>query len=546
MRAATLATVAAAALVALPASGSPVGRVRLHDAGPLLPRPVAPESAVHFGLVSVVSGKLPFGVAQFAAWRTDGTRAGTRRIGRFTYSQSRAPLAKPVAGRAWSLAPSFDFEGYVLTFVSPREVEIGRLVDRVDLPYAAVAGEHIVWVASYLRAGEFSHPVVEAHPGGRTDLSGIAAGITPIAGGLVFAMDAGDGTGFEPWLIPSPGAAAVPLGETRPGDESGGFEPLGIAGGLVVFATDDGESGREPWIADPVARAIRPLADLAPGPLSSDPESLGARGATVLVAATMPAIGREPCVLDPVTGTATPLDLVPGIQSPESFSVSWTRSGLWIAIPSADGTPQAWRVSDGTATLAAALPVGGRADDVWIESTPVGEVRLVAERGGAQSSLVVQRSDPSPATTEADHDADGFPDDVEIAFSIDPADASSTPAGNARSRPGPTMSLRSVRDRGAFVRVECVLPAPDLEDTLAAGGVIVDAGGAVAGAYFGDGVRSMRTLGATITRSRLPDGRLLLRARIPVRRGLRHDGANGGVPVLVWRDAERSEARGAR
>lgn len=535
--------------VAAVALATPPRRVRFRDLGRVLPPRAVPHSIADCGLVTLATARVPPGLYGFALFRTDGTHRGTERLGRFLYSQASAGIGGPVAGACWTYAPSPDTDRTSFAFLDPVDGVIQAADERIQFQLGVTQTERAFWFAAFrpwaneivVRALAFPRG---GGSGGDTSVPAFPHQFEGVGDGVVFSMNAGDGAGEEPWAIASPGAEAVRLADVRPGPESSAMEPLGAAAGLLVFSADDGVAGREPWVADPVAGTAERVADLRPGPQGSTPYPLGARSGRAVVSADDGAHGREPWIVDPVARMATLLDLAEGPQSSSPSNVTWTRAGLWIAALDAERKPSAWLVQGSEAVRKFTLPAAVEPQDYGVFAAASGEVTLYAEREGILFEWVVQRVDDAPAGTLSDFDGDGFTDDVEIALGVDPSDSAATPFANARAVTGPQLELRDVRASGRAVRVECSLPAPIGGGALGACGLIVDAGGAVAGAFFGEGQRVAVNGRATIRRARGADGRVIVRASIPAPRAPRTDGPGGEVPVLVWRNHERSEAAG--
>jgi ELWxxDGT repeat protein len=530
-----------AALVAAVAVSSAVGAPMDRPHRAARSRTLAPD-AVDFGLTSlrVRVRRRGQSIHQTVVRIDDGGRA--TEIGRIGIVHSVLPvgLRSPEHGLAWAVSVNLADEPVLVTatpwYVSEQTFSFGSTLHGV-----AMARDGLWFSRSHTAAG--TRELYTPH--GVFDLPAAAVwDIVPADDGAVFAYDGGDGAGVELWGVTAEGDAVQRLADVNPGVGSSQPREFFVVGDLVWFTADDGAHGREAYVCDPSTGDVRSLGDLRPGPESSEPRVLGDDLGTLWIGADDGVTGREPWRVDLAAKTATLVEQEPGPGSSNPTGFAVTRGAAFTYGREPTGLVRVWALrGSGGALVAVPQDVGAR---TYFLTSHRGDVSFVHEHAvaGTPGGVVeVHAADAAPASTASDADADGFTDDVELAVGTDPADARRTPAGGARAVDAGTAEVRTLRAVPGHVDVSFVLPADESEWTsaLPPEGLILSVGGAVAGAFLGEGQRTARDGRSTLRRAVLTDERVLVRARIVGRRTAREEGADGTVPVLVWRDAARYE-----
>ncbi|HEX9941165.1 MAG TPA: ELWxxDGT repeat protein [Thermoanaerobaculia bacterium] len=215
-------------------------------------------------------------------WKSDGTAAGTARLGTVLPS-----------GRL--LSQSSSVRDGVLLFAG----------------FAPETGEEL-WRSDGTAAGTYL--LAETVPGPDSKRLGPFA----VAGPNLFFAAGGN----ELWKNDAAGTGLV---RALPGDPAGGIRSLTPLGEKVYFAYDDGVHGRELWVSDGTEAGTRMVEDLLPGPGSSHPRQLHAEGAILLFSASDGVHGLEPWRSDGTAlGTRMLQDIAPGAlpSSPAEFTAS--------------------------------------------------------------------------------------------------------------------------------------------------------------------------------------------------------------------------------
>lgn len=193
------------------------------------------------------------GVSGRELWSTDGTTAGTVRVG---------DLRPGAAGS------------------NPRDL--------------VTAGTRLFFLAD----GGMSDALWSIDPAGkaaRVRLLGAgrrAAKLMAVGARLFFVVD-NAATGPELWTSDGTRGGTRLVREIRPGARGSYPQELTAVNGLLLFAADDGVHGLEPWVTDGTAAGTRLLADLAPGVDASGPANFTVAGNLVGFDADDGVHGRE-------------------------------------------------------------------------------------------------------------------------------------------------------------------------------------------------------------------------------------------------------------
>jgi ELWxxDGT repeat protein len=250
-----------------------------------------------------------------ALWVTDGTAAGTRRLGESSALVSVWPVWRLNSQGSLLAADGFYFLGYT-----------GPPGSDIDL-----------WLTDGTEGG--TRRVV------RLPQPFINSDLVQFQGRIYFAGGLGGTHGVELWSTDGTQAGTLELADLRPGTE--GSNPSGflVAGTQLYFIAD----GQRPWVTDGTSigtRALLPAASYQTR--GSDPQQFTALGNRVLFFATDVASGTEPWVSDGTTaGTQQLKDIYPG-QGGSIPDFIGTAAGLvfFSATDASHGT-ELW-ASDGT------------------------------------------------------------------------------------------------------------------------------------------------------------------------------------------------------
>jgi ELWxxDGT repeat protein len=197
-----------------------------------------------------VSGQLYF-LWGYRLFRTDGTAAGTVRVGTGTYAR-----IEPTDDGSLLL---FGDPPGIVTRLAPGATTPATLLDNViGRSETARVGKWIFFVGSRLgSAGIFR---TDGTPQGTTQVAVAprAENLTA-AGGVVYFINDSDGAGREIWVTDGTPAGTRRVTDVVPGEGSGQPGNL-IDAGALYFTAEDGVHGRELW---------RVIDDVAPTALAS-------------------------------------------------------------------------------------------------------------------------------------------------------------------------------------------------------------------------------------------------------------------------------------
>jgi len=293
--------------------GTVANTVRLTDA---TTPPNYPQVA---GQLAVIDDVGYFSIADGAStstesiWRTDGTVAGTRRLGGL---------------------PSFGLGNYALTSGTSNEVYFGIFdaMGNVSLYDYRPANDTATLAASGLRI--YGNDAFFDH------------------NGFLFFSTVDPVLGDEPWVSNGTAAGTHLLKDiyAELADDSSFPDEFVAFGQRLAFVADDGVHGRELWISDGTPGGTALLADIDPGAPSSNPNHLFAANGALYFFAT-DASGTSKFMKLPASGHAEALaTLSPqpsGLQG--CFSDGTVAVGKQIYFPANDGTTglELW-TSDGT------------------------------------------------------------------------------------------------------------------------------------------------------------------------------------------------------
>lgn len=220
------------------------------------------------------------GVAGREPWVSDGTAAGTFRLG--------------------DLAPGTTGSSPELMVVSG-----GTVFFRAFTP--ATGWE--LWKTDGTVAGTML--VEDIVPGPESSEPG---DLVAFGGGILFrACD--PGAGCELWESDGTSLGTQRVTEIVPGAVGGLPEELMVVGAQVVFRATTPANGTEPWVTDGTAGGTAPLGDLAPGAASSYPHDLKSAGNRGYFIADNGTSGWEIWTTDGTPGgTLLPRDVAPGAE----------------------------------------------------------------------------------------------------------------------------------------------------------------------------------------------------------------------------------------
>jgi ELWxxDGT repeat protein len=342
-----------------------------------IPPPFAPpqlkavNGVLYIGLRSPPN---PF-TTQFELWRTDGTTAGTLRLG--TFRVDSFPLAN-------------------LTQVG------GQL-------FFTVAGQ--IWKTNGTVAGTV---LVKDHI--------IASNLSELHGALFFTAFNPAGTGDALWTSDGTSAGTVLVKTINP-TGSAFVSGMTHVNGLLFFSASDGVNGQELWASDGTAGGTQLYQDINPGPADSSPQDLTRVGGQLFFTADDKAHGRELWVLQtpPVVDTVVINDgsaqrsMVTQVTVTFSDVLTLDTSGIELVSQDGQDVPfdVATSVVDGR--LVAVLTFSG--PDVIGGSLPDGTYTLIVHAGAAVDRIG-QQLDGDQVTTFfrlfGDADGDGHVDFADL------------------------------------------------------------------------------------------------------------------------------------
>jgi ELWxxDGT repeat protein len=284
------------------ADGTANGTSLLKDINPgsasSYPRNLRGASNSFYFTVPETPSQQPSGVST-ALWRSDGTGAGTTRVGLINETTSQ---------------PGLD--------------QLTTLGD------AAVFVQHVrgqrpsLWKTDGTAQGMVR--LYEPPPDAYLPLVELTT-----VGSQVFFVTSGP-TGRELWRTDGTPEGTREVKDIRPQSQTGleaGTPPTALTAvdGLLYFAVNDGVSGEELWRSDGTAEGTVRVADLVPGGGSSNPRAFTPFGGGLLVVARDEAAGAEPRVLVPSSVTCP---IVPRQEATSPAGASVTYAALL-----ADGLP---------------------------------------------------------------------------------------------------------------------------------------------------------------------------------------------------------------
>jgi len=175
----------------------------------------------------------------WSVWRTDGTVAGTRRVGALPPIDQSEPGNTRVAGDSTAV--------YIQTYGADTKASLYEYDAAADSTRLLTGG----YYASIMDEFVFS------------------------AGTLYFSIN-DPVTGDEPWVSNGTAAGTHLLANLKPETSDGGSSPDSFVAlnGKLVFAADDGVHGRELWTSDGTNAGTVLLSDVNPGAAGSSPNHL--------------------------------------------------------------------------------------------------------------------------------------------------------------------------------------------------------------------------------------------------------------------------------
>jgi ELWxxDGT repeat protein len=338
--------------------------------------------------LSVIGGIAYFAISDGASsttssvWRTDGTVAGTQRVGGLPSIDVGEVGATRIAGDANTI-----YFGIYPTLGAPASVY--RYLPASNTSNLAKAGLQLTGTDEFA----FNN-------------------------GLLFFSVNDPTIGDEPWVSNGTAAGTRLIEDINPQLADNGSSPDSFVnfGGRLAFAADDGAAGRELWISDGTAGGTTLLADINPGAASSDPNHLFTANGALYFFATdasgsskfmrLAGVGASVQVLATLSPQATNVSSYCGsdgavaIGAKIYFAANDGQSGLelWTS----DGTVQGThRVADIAAGPADAYPcyltalngrvyfsaIGPQGNELWSsDGTSAGTVQVADIAPGIASS----------------------------------------------------------------------------------------------------------------------------------------------------------------
>lgn len=324
-------------------------------------------------------------------WRSDGTEAGTSRVGDVIITRSPLDFGPPpppvvMGGRLFFAAQDEQYDTELWTSdgtaagtrrlrdLNPGEsgsYPVGLTVAGESLFFLADDGVHghELWASDGTAAGTRmlrdiwpgEAPIVPdskrmSAAGGPCPLGLFAvAPMAEVAGTLFFLADDGT-TGCELWRSDGTEAGTRMVRDIRPGPESGmvtcqqerssAVGPQLIPHGAgFLFVADDGSTGCELWFSDGTQAGTRLVIDLRPGPEDGVVGELVAAGGLILMAATDGASGSELWSSDGTTaGTRLVADLRPGPASSLPANLTVTDGRVFFSANDGLHGVELWRL----------------------------------------------------------------------------------------------------------------------------------------------------------------------------------------------------------
>jgi ELWxxDGT repeat protein len=205
------------------------------------------------GELTVSGGKLFFSavseLTDFVLWKTDGTEAGTVRVG------INQPGVDPWLVRPFNLIDN----GGSLFFFADSGLELGAEP----------------WTSDGTDAGTVL--LKDVSPGQTGSDNPLGPPPVALPGGVVLFVAKDSAKGAELWKSDGTEAGTVLVKDIRPGPASSWPHSLTLAGGRVYFSANDGDHGRELWVSDGTEAGTWLVEDIFPGLASSLPGQLYAQ-----------------------------------------------------------------------------------------------------------------------------------------------------------------------------------------------------------------------------------------------------------------------------
>jgi ELWxxDGT repeat protein len=227
-------------------------------------------------------------------WKTDGTAAGTVRV-----------------GNVGSTCPSVS--NYFLLH-NPTDGGNGRFYFTLYDPFS---GDEL-YVSDGTAAG--THMVADINPGADPQFecpsphSSSPHELTLVGNLLYFAASEPD-HGTELWRTDGTATGTVLVKDINPGPNGSSPSSLANVNGILLFSADDGVHGSELWVSDGTEAGTQLFTDIAAGAQSSSPAEMTVAGSRVFLVANDGEHGRElwavPLAALPPTLTPTPASFTP-------------------------------------------------------------------------------------------------------------------------------------------------------------------------------------------------------------------------------------------
>ena len=300
-----------------------------------------------------------------ALWKSDGTEAGTVKLGNFDITGRPSGLTE-LSGRLYffasrGLTPGLwtsdgTVEGTVpVTTVAYQKVGASASAAAtadgwIYFSAAQGAGGYELWRTDGTAANTAMVADINTTA---ADASSSPAGLTALGGAVYFAATDGR-SGTELWRSDGTAAGTVRLADLNPGPGSSDPAALHAMGGRLFFTADDGATGVELYSTDGTAAAAAGrtgrVMDIQPGPVGSDPASLTASGGLLYFSANNGTKGTELWATD---GTEAGTRMVKDINTNnrDSSSPRWITpfsGGVAFQAGAHNAAGELWR-SDGTA-----------------------------------------------------------------------------------------------------------------------------------------------------------------------------------------------------
>lgn len=315
---------------------------------------------------AVLGDKLAFiaddGTTSNEPWVTDGTAAGTVRLGDLIPERADVSTLKPRA-----------FMGAQYLTVDEASQSQAFALWRTNGTAAGTKLLHAGWFEGFAAMGPWLYylgtgttvrglwrtdglsDTVDPARHKVSELPGSASELLRVGDRLAFAgTTPNQATGL--WLSDGTAAGTVlaPVLNAR---------RLGVSNGKLWLTGLDGSLGNELWMSDGTVAGTRPVKDIRVGFGSSEPKSFTPLGANTLFVADDGVTGPELWRTDGTTaGTAAVIDLLPGASgSNPSNLLSWKNQVMFSASSSSTGPRELWKTDGtaaGTARIKAIAPLG--------------------------------------------------------------------------------------------------------------------------------------------------------------------------------------------